>query len=349
MVREAEALAEVPAALELDGLILPSELVSVDEDHVVVRLEGDGQGAEAVVPLGDFRTAQSDQIEAKPGERFEVHVEQLSQDKTRWVASKDKVWRLRAFDRVREAYAAKAPVTGEVVGLVDGGYSVDLGVRAFLPSSQVGLRPPRRPDEVLGQELSFEIIRFDRARQNVVVSRRTLLEREQKDRLGRLKVGAIVDGTVRSFTDYGAFVDIGGGLDGLLHVEEMAWTRVRRPQDICEVGQTLRLEVIQIEKGKKRISLSLRRLQDDPWMDVAERFPVGSVVSGLVVSKTDFGCFLELERGLEGLVHSTGPLVESGDAAAIRKIDIGDEIRARIVDIELGARRLSLVLAHEEG
>ncbi|MEO1235041.1 MAG: S1 RNA-binding domain-containing protein, partial [Myxococcota bacterium] len=246
---------------------------------------------------------------------------------------------------VQAAYRAGELVEGEVAGTTDGGFTVDVGVRAFLPASQVGMRPVRRPDDILGQRLTFKIIRFDRNRQNVVLSRRVLLEAERDARLGRLRVGAVIDGTVRSFTEYGAFVDIGGGIDGLLHIEEMGWTRIRRPQEAVKLGEEVKCKVIGLDKGKKRISLSLRQLQDDPWLTIQQTHPVGSKVTGLVVSKTDFGAFLDLLPGLEGLVLSSGALVDPGDAAALRKVDIGDELEAKVVDVDVEGRRLSLVLA----
>lgn len=344
-----EADTAAPAERVLDGLFLQAEVIQLlpDDDQIIVRLEGPGEGDEAVVPLGDYRVARSDPPTVAIGDCTEVHIEHKSQDGSRWVASHDKVQRLAAFREVQKAYRAGELVEGEVAGTTDGGFTVDVGVRAFLPASQVGMRPVRRPDEILGQRLTFKIIRFDRNRQNVVVSRRVLLESERDARLGRLRVGAVVDGTVRSFTDYGAFVDIGGGIDGLLHIEEMGWTRIRRPEDAVKLGAAVKCKVIALDKGKKRISLSLRQLQDDPWVNIEETHPVGSRVTGLVVSKTDFGAFVDLQPGLEGLVLSSGGLVATGDAAALRKVDIGDELEARVVDLDLEGRRLSLVLARD--
>lgn len=349
----------------LEGRFLEAEVASIEEDHVLVRLDGwtgdmskasrGGEGggrikfeADGVVPLGDFRVAQSDPPEVAVGDRFLVHVEQRTNDGRRWIVSRDKARRLKAFETVLEAYRSGQTVEGEVAGTIEGGFSVDVGVRAFLPASQVAMRPIRRSDDILGQRFTFKIIRFDRSRQNVVLSRRVLLEAERNERLERLKVGAVVEGTVKSFTDYGAFVDIGGGVEGLLHLEEMSWGRLRRPQEAVALGDRLTLTVINLDKAKMRISLSLRQLQDDPWLIVSKKYPLQSTVHGLVVSKTDVGCFLEIEPGLEGLVFSKGPMVGPRDAAILRKVDIGDEISARVVDIDLGARRMTLVVAHED-
>ena len=335
--------AEADAPNTLEGRLLEAEVIGVerDEDHVLVRLDG---GDEAVVPLGDFRVAKSDPGEVQVGDRFEVHVEARTNDGRRYVASRDKAARLAALATVAATYRDKAPIEGEVVGSMEGGFAVDVGVRAFLPASQVGLRPVRKADDILGQRLRFQIIRFDKGRQNVVVSRRVLLEAERAQRLERLREGAVVEGTVRSFTDYGAFVDIGAGVEGLLHVEEMAWTRVRRPQEVVRVGQPITVKVVKLDRGKNRISLSLRQLQDDPWSTASERYSPGTVVSGLVVSKTDFGAFVELEPGMEGLVLSSGSFAAPEDAASLRKVDIGEELSARVVDLDLDGRRLSLVL-----
>lgn len=338
-----------PGPEALEGLRLDAEVTALEEDHVLVRLTGEGAGAEGLVPLGDFRVARSDPPQVAVGDRFEVHVEHRAQDGRRFVVSRDKAMRLRAFERVLEAYRAGERVEGEVVGTVEGGFSVDVGVRAFLPASQVGTRPIRRPEEILGQRFTFKIIRLDRSRQNVVVSRRVLIEADREARLARLKVGAIVEGTVKSFTEYGAFVDIGSGVEGLLHLVEMSWSRVRKPQDQVALGDRITVKVIEIDKERRRISLSLRQLQDDPWLTAMERYPEGTVVRGLVVSKTDFGCFIEIETGLEGLIHSTGGLVAAGDAAILRKTDIGDELTARVVDVDLAAKRMSLILHRDDG
>lgn len=342
-----------PAAPELvdglEGQLLEAEVIEVldGDQQVVARLGEEAASIEVTIPLGDFRVAQSDVPQLSAGERFEVHVEQRTQDGKRFVASRDKALRLRALQRVEAAFRAKEPVEGEVVGHMEGGFAVDVGVRAFLPSSQVALRPIRKTDEVLGQRFTFSIIRFEKNRQNVVVSRRVLLETERKDRLGRLREGAVVEGTIRSFTEYGAFVDIGGGVEGLLHIEEMSWTKVRRPQNVVAKGDVVKVKVIKLEKGKGRISLSLRQLQDDPWSSAADKYSVGSIVNGLVVSKTDFGVFLEIEPGLEGLVHSAGKLVSPRDAAILKRVDIGDELAARVLDVDQETRRMSLALVEE--
>ena len=343
-----EATAGGPQAI-LDGLLLDAEVIELLplDDQALIRLDGKGRGAEAVVPIGDFRIARSDAPQVSVGDQIRVHIEHLASDGRRWIGSRDKALRLAVFQKVLESYRAGEQVEGEVVGTVDGGFSVDIGVRAFLPASQVGMRPVRRAEEVLGERFTFKIIRFDRSRQNIVVSRRVLLEAERDERMRRLRKGALVEGTVKSFTDYGAFVDIGAGIEGLLHIEEMSWGRIRRPQEAVKMGDKLTCKVILLDKEKKRISLSLRQLQDDPWLTLPQKYPEGTVVKGFVVSKTDFGVFIELEPGLEGLIHSTGALVGPNDAALLRQVDMGDEIAGRIADIDLDARRLSLVLAHE--
>ena len=223
----------------LDGLVLPAEVVAIvaDDDQAVVRLRGAGDGGEGVIPLGDFRVARSDEPQVAVGDEVQVHIEHLASDGQRWIASRDKAMRLAAFRKAQQQHRTGERVEGEIVGTVDGGYSVDIGVRAFLPASQVGMRPIRRSDEVLGQRFTFKIIRFDRNRQNIVVSRRVLLESERDERLRRLKQGALVEGKVKSFTEYGAFVDIGAGVEGLLHIEEMSWSRLRRPQEAVKMGE----------------------------------------------------------------------------------------------------------------
>ena len=238
-------------------------------------------------------------------------------------------------------------MSGEVVSAIEGGFDVEvMGIRAFLPASQVGLRPVRNPFEVLGHTFNFKVIRFNKSRYNVVLSRKVLLGEERKQTFKRLREGAIVDGVVRSVVDFGAFVDL-GAVEGLLHVTDMSYGRLGHPSKVVDVGDKLTVKVLKIDKKARRISLGLKQLEDDPWVDASGRYPKGTEVKGLVVSKTDFGCFIEVEPGLEGLVISKGPMVSDRARAKLRRTDIGDEIEAVVLDLDRAGRRFSLRLKED--
>ena len=338
----AQSVVEQAVEQPLGGLLLDAEVVDVNPDQAIVRfIQKEGEG---IVPIDDFKVASSDDPKVSVGDKVTVHVENLSHDGHRWIVSADKAARLKCFRRVQSAYRKEALVDGEVVATIEGGYTVDIGVRAFLPGSQLSVRPVRNPDEVLGKKLQFKIIRFDKGRQNVVVSRRVILEEERDKALGLLKEGTIIAGVVKGFASYGAFIDLGAGVEGLLHLKDISWNRVQRPQEVVKNGQSLTLKILKIDFENKRVSLGLRQLQGDPWVDAAEKYAVGTRVTGLVVSKTDYGCFLEVVPGLEGLVLAAGPGVSATEQKRMKTIDVGDEIAARVTALDVSHQRMSLVV-----
>lgn len=327
---------QVEAEIEdLRGAFVAATVTDVAPDHVKVRLEGDAIGT---IPAADFGRGGPD---VAVGDAFSVYVEQPSREG--YLVSKDKAERMAALDRIGAAYEAKEIIEGVVVAASGSGYTVDVGVRAFCPGSQFSLRPIRDPEEVLGQTFRFKVSKFQHSRQNVVLSRRRLLEKERDKLFGRLKVGALVDGTVRRFADFGAFVDI-GGIDGLLHVDDLSWGRVRKPSDVVSIGDELTLKVLKFDKKSRKVSLGLRQCQDDPWLEVADKYPIGTAVQGQVVAKTDYGCFIEVAPGVEGLVHITGPAVTDTAKKQLEKTDIGDELKAQVIAVDAHAKRMSLAL-----
>lgn len=328
----------------LEGTIVEAAVLAVSEDEVVVHL---GEAGEAVIPLTDLKEKKSDQPEVRVGESFEVYVDYRPEDAERFVASRDKARRMRVLEEVHRTFEEGRPVEGEIVAVVDGGYNVDIGVKAFLPASQLALRPVRNPDSVLGQRLGFKIIRFNESRHNIVLSRRVLLEAERDATLEKIQVGAVIDGTVKSLVDYGAFVDV-GGIDGLLHNSDISWGRVRHPSEVLSVGDPVSVKVLKFDRKKRKLSLGLRQIQEDPWLTAGEKYAIDAVVEGPVVSKTDYGVFIEVEPGIEGLVHSTGPLVPDDAKEALKKVAPGDRIRAKVLDLDLPKKRMSLGLVLDE-
>lgn len=328
----------------VEGTIVEAAVVAVSEDEVVVHL---GEAGEGVIPLADLKQKKSDQPEVQVGESFEVYVDHRPDDAERFIASRDKARRLRALEEVKRAFDEGRSVEGEIVAAVDGGFNVDVGIKAFLPASQLALRPIRNPDSVLGQRLGFKIIRFNESRHNIVLSRRVLLEAERDATLDQIQTGAVIEGTVKSLVDYGAFVDV-GGIDGLLHNSDISWGRVKHPSEVLAVGDPVTVKVLKFDRKKRKLSLGLRQIQEDPWLTAGEKYPVDASVEGPVISKTDYGVFIEVEPGIEGLVHSTGPLVADQAKEALKKVSLGDRIKARVLDLDLPKKRMSLGLLLDE-
>lgn len=322
-----------------EGRVLEASVKELSENHVVVNLPGVGEG---LVPRRELMPRGSDTVTVGVGDAISVYVEHQAEP-GRYLVSKDMADRLALLERIERAYESNQTLQGDVVGEMPGGYAVDIGIKAFLPASQVALRAPKDPEEVLGQTLDFKIIRYDRARTNVVLSRRALLEAERDKTLDRLRIGSIVEGTVVRLADFGAFVDL-GPVEGLLHISDISWGKITHPSEAVKVGQALTLKVLRFDKKAQKLSLGLRQIEDDPWVQAKTKYPPGTKVRGMVVSKTDFGCFIEIEQGLEGLVHATGPLVSDSAKERLRKTDIGDELSAVVLDLDLTSRRLSLAV-----
>ncbi|MCB9653062.1 MAG: S1 RNA-binding domain-containing protein [Deltaproteobacteria bacterium] len=331
--------AAVAAAVE--GTVQDGVVRSIEGDEVVVAF-GDGFGLEGLVPVRDFRLG-ADAVLPAIGQAIAVYVDHAIPSSSRFVLSKDKGDRMRQLERVLKAHADQEVIEGEIVAAVDGGFAVDVGVRAFLPSSQFGLRPVRDLKQVLGQRFLFKVLRVDERRHSIVLSRRVLLEAERDKSLERIQTGAIVEGVVKNFVDYGAFVEV-LGIDGLLHVTDMSYAKVNHPSDVVKIGQRVTLKVLKYDPTSQRLSLGLRQAQEDPWVGADKRYTVGQRVQGLVVSKTDYGCFLELERGIEGLVHVAGPMIPAGTREAIKRVEIGEDLEAVVLAVDLGKKRISLTL-----
>ncbi|MBK8011478.1 MAG: S1 RNA-binding domain-containing protein [Deltaproteobacteria bacterium] len=347
-----DAVVDAAVAAAVEGTVQDGVVRSVEGDEVVV---GFGEGLEGVVPLRDFGPASpvttpdagatAATVSSSPaiGQAVAVYVEHALPSSRRFLLSKDKGERMRQLERVMKAHADGTVIEGEIVAAIDGGFAVDVGVRAFLPSSQFGLRPVRDLKQVLGQRFLFKVIRVDERRHNIVLSRRVLLEAERDKSLERIQTGAIVEGVVKNFVDYGAFVEV-LGIDGLLHVTDMSYGKVNHPSDLVKIGQRVTLKVLKYDPASQRLSLGLRQAQEDPWVGAEKKYAVGARVQGLVVSKTDYGCFLELEPGVEGLVHVTGPMIPAGTREAVRRAEIGEDLEAVVLDVDLAKKRISLTL-----
>ncbi len=321
--------------------IVKGTVVQVTKDYAVVDI---GYKSEGQVPIQEFGLAEG-KPNVKVGDAVEVLLESRENDTGMVVLSKEKADKMRIWDEISAACERDELVEGTIVGRVKGGLSVDIGVKAFLPGSQVDLRPIRNLDKLIGEKFKFKVIKFNKKRGNIVLSRRVLLEKERetlkKDTLMKLKEGAILTGIVKNLTDYGAFIDL-GGIDGLLHITDMSWGRVGHPSEMLNVGDELRVIVLKFDPATERVSLGLKQIQEDPWAHAAEKFPPGTRIKGKVVSLTDYGAFIEMEPGVEGLVHISEMSWTKRVKHPSKVMAIGDAVEAVVLDVDAKAKRISL-------
>ena len=324
------------------GAVVTGTVVDIQSDTVIVHA---GLKSEGVIPIEEFKNAAGE-IEVQVGDEVEVSLEavedgfgetRLSREK----AKRDQVWR-----RLEKAFENEDIVKGVISGKVKGGFTVDIEeIRAFLPGSLVDVRPVRDPVYLEGKELEFKVIKLDQRRNNVVVSRRAVVETEfsaeREALLENLQEGITVKGIVKNLTDYGVFVDL-GGIDGLLHITDMAWKRVKHPSEIVEVGQEIDVKVLKFDRERNRVSLGMKQLGQDPWADLARRYPAGSRVFGKVTNIADYGCFVEIEEGVEGLVHVSEMDWTNKNVNPSKVVHIGQEVEVTVLDIDEERRRISL-------
>jgi small subunit ribosomal protein S1 len=307
---------------------------------------------EGRIDLKEFANpGQAPEIEV--GDTVEVFLDRVENQRGEAVISREKARREEAWDRLEKAHASEERVDGAIFGRVKGGFTVDLGgAVAFLPGSQVDVRPVRDAGPLMGMAQPFIVLKMDRRRGNIVVSRRAILEESRAEQraeiVGKLAEGDAVDGVVKNITDYGAFVDL-GGVDGLLHVTDMAWSRVNHPSEVLTIGETIKVQVIKINKDTHRISLGMKQLQDDPWGDVAGRFPLESLHTGRVTNITDYGAFVELEPGVEGLVHVSEMSWTKKNVHPGKIVSTSQEVEVMVLEIETDKRRVSLGLKQTQG
>jgi small subunit ribosomal protein S1 len=324
-----------------EGEVVQGIVTLVDEDHVQVDV---GFKSEGLIDSWEFMDDDARML-VTVGDQVDVLVEEIEDDSGRIVLSKEKADRLKIWDDISKAYEADQPVDGVILSRVKGGLAVDIGVKAFLPGSQVDLRPVRNLESVIGEKLAFKIIKFNKRRGNIVLSRRALLEKEREKlretTLETLSEGQIVDGVIKNITDYGAFIDL-GGIDGLLHVTDMSWGRVNHPSELFKVGDEIKIKVLRFDPESERVSLGLKQIQPDPWRDAAMRYPIGKRLTGKVVSLTDYGAFVELEAGIEGLVHVSEMSWTKRVKHPSKLVNIGDQVESVVLDVDEHNRKISL-------
>jgi len=325
-----------------EGEVVTGVITAVDKDLVLVDI---GYKAEGQIRINEFR-AEDGTITAKVGQKIEVMVEYWddSEDE-RVILSKEKAANIKVWDNIKKCHDEDGAIQGTITSRVKGGFSVDIGVLAFLPGSQADLRPIRNLDDMVGKTFDFKILKYNRKRSNIVLSRRVLLEKERESKrsatLSSIHEGKVLQGIVKNITEYGVFVDL-GGVDGLLHITDMSWGRVKHPSDLFKIGDQINVKVLNLDLEKERVSLGMKQLAADPWTLAVQKYPVGSRVTGRVVSLTDYGAFVELQEGIEGLIHVSEMSWTRKVRHPSKVVSVGEEVSAVVLDIKPDPRRISL-------
>jgi small subunit ribosomal protein S1 len=324
------------------GAIINGTVVDIRNDSVIVHA---GLKSEGVIPIDQFRK-EGGEVDVHVGDVIEVALDAVEDGYGETRLSREKAVRAKAWAVLEEAYEQDEPVKGIISGKVKGGFTVDLGeIRAFLPGSLVDVRPVRDTTYLEGKELEFKVIKLDPKRNNVVVSRRAVVESEysaeREALLASLQEGAVIKGIVKNLTDYGAFLDL-GGVDGLLHITDMAWKRVKHPSEVVNIGDEVDVKVLKFDRERNRVSLGLKQLGEDPWADIGRRYPLGTRLFGKVTNIADYGCFVEIEEGVEGLVHVSEMDWTNKNISPSKLVDLAQEMEVMILDIDEDRRRISL-------
>ena len=322
-----------------EGEVVAGRVVGVSRDDVIVDV---GFKSEGIIPITEF----GPELNIKVGDPIDVYLEQMEDSNGQLLLSKQKADFMRVWDKIREVHDSGDQIEGRVVRRIKGGLVVDvMGVDAFLPGSQVDISPVRNLEDVVGRTFEFKIIKFNKKRGNIVLSRRVLLEEERErkraETVKRLQVGSIMAGVVKNITDYGAFVDL-GGIDGLLHITDMSYGRINHPSEMFEIGQSIEVKVLKFDRESQRVSLGYKQIRPDPWEEVEYKYPVGAIVRGKVVSMPEYGAFIELEDGIEGLVHISEMTWNKRIKHPSKIVNLGDIVEAKVLGVDVESKRISL-------
>ncbi len=342
-----ESLMEQSLRAPRTGDVLTGTVLLITRDNVIIDINYKCEGQ---VPLAEFLDHDGN-VAIKEGDEVDVFFEGTETENGTVMLSHAKAEKFKVWRELEQAFQNESAVEGVILGKVKGGLQVDIGVPAFLPGSHVDLRPARNLDRYVGQRGRFQILKFNRARGNVVVSRRSVIERERtslkEETLKVLEEGVILEGTVKNITDYGAFVDL-GGIDGLLHITDMAWGRLQHPSEVLKVGEKVKVVVLKYDQGRERVSLGMKQIMPDPWTKATESYPVGARLHGKVVSVTDYGAFVELEKGVEGLIHVSEMSWSKRAVHPSKVVNVGDAVEVQVLGVDEGNRRISLGLKQTE-
>jgi small subunit ribosomal protein S1 len=340
---EFEALFEESLRTVKPGGVVKGRVVGITSTHVLIDV---GYKSEGQIPVQEFMDRQGN-VQVKVGDDVDVYFDSSEGDNGGIVLSRQRAESMKVWEKIEKAFNEGEGIQGHIIGKVKGGFKVDVGVPAFLPGSHVDIRPSRNLDRFIGTTDRFAVVKYNRARGNVVVSRRALLEKERnslkQEILKVLEEGVILEGTVKNITGYGAFVDL-GGIDGILHISDMSWGRISHPSEIVQVGDKIKVVVLKFDPEKERISLGMKQLTPDPWQTVAEKYALGSRIQGKVISLMDYGAFVELESGIEGLIHISEMSWTRKIAHPSKLLDVGQTVEVVVLNVDPGHRRISLGL-----
>jgi small subunit ribosomal protein S1 len=330
-----------------EGEVVSGEIVQMNKEHVLVDI---GYKSEGKIPIREFIDLEG-KLTAKVGESVDVLVERKEDDEETLILSKEKAAKINIWEQIREVYENGGRIKGKIISRVKGGFSVDIGLQAFLPGSQIDLRPVRDMDSLVGTEHTFRILKYDNRRGNIILSRRAILEAERRalkeETFKILEKGATLEGTVKNIKNYGLFVDL-GGIDGLVHITDMSWGRIGHPSEIYQLGSRIKVKVLSFDRDKERVSLGIKQLTPDPWSKAEERYPVGTRINGRVVNLTDYGAFVEVEEGVEGLLHVS----EMSWIKRIRHpsqiLNVGDQVHVMVLNLDVAKKRIALGMKQVE-
>jgi len=330
-----------------EGEVVPGEIVQIDKEFVLVDI---GYKSEGQIRIQEFIDSQGN-LTAKVGEKVDVLLERREDDEGALRLSKEKAAKIKIWDQIKEIYENNGTINGKITSRVKGGLSVDIGLQAFLPGSQLDLRPVRDMDALVGTEHDFKIVKYNKRRGNIVLSRRAILETQRislrEETLQRLEEGVVLEGTVKNITDYGLFIDM-GGIDGLVHITDMSWGRVGHPSEMYQLGDRAQVKVLSFDKDRERVSLGIKQLSPDPWTEAEEKYPIGTKIKGRVVSLTDYGSFVEVEEGVEGLIHVSEMSWTRKIRHPSQMVNVGNIVDAVVLNIDVGKKRISLGMKQVE-
>ncbi len=330
-----------------EGEVLVGEVVQVDKDYVLVDI---GYKSEGQISIDEFRDPDGN-VSVKVGDKVDVLLERKDNEDGGIVLSKEKAAKIKIWDNIKKIYENDETIKGKILSRVKGGFSVDVGLQAFLPGSQVDLRPVRDMNSLIGTEHEFKIVKYNKRRGNIVLSRRALLEAQRmaqrEETLRTLEEGAILEGKVKNITNYGLFIDL-GGIDGLVHITDMSWGRVGHPSELYKPGDDIKVKVLSFDRESQRVSLGIKQLKPDPWDEAAEKYPVGTKITGRVVNLKDYGAFVEVEPGIEGLIHVSEMSWTRKVRHPSQVLSVGDTVNAVVLDIDISKKRISLGMKQVE-
>ena len=330
-----------------EGEVVKGEIVQIDKEYVLVDI---GYKSEGQIPIQEFINAEGDST-AKVGDKVDVLLERREDDEGTIRLSKEKAAKIKVWDQIKDIYENNGTIQGKIISRVRGGLSVDIGLQAFLPGSQVDLRPIRDMDNLVGKEFGFKIVKYNKRRGNIVLSRRAILEAERlamrEETLKNLEEGSVIEGTVKNITDYGLFVDL-GGIDGLIHITDMSWGRVGHPSEMYKFGDKITVKVLNFDRERERVSLGIKQLTPDPWTEADTKYPIGTRIQGRVVSLTDYGAFVEVEQGVEGLIHVSEMSWTRKIRHPSQVLNVGGIVDAMVLNIDAAKKRISLGMKQVE-